>query len=85
MQSFYALTMLLRRVRTSLSSGDLQACYHLLSQPEPGSEVQDAERLVEELRNGLESLSASMRADVAFEGVVGMVQEIEGVCFATLS
>ncbi|KAF7628283.1 Zn(II)2Cys6 transcription factor [Aspergillus flavus] len=85
MQSFYALTMLLRRVRTSLSSGDLQACYHLLSQPEPGSEVQDAERLVEELRNGLESLSASMIADVAFEGVVGMVQEIEGVCFATLS
>ncbi|KAE8419381.1 hypothetical protein BDV36DRAFT_136558 [Aspergillus pseudocaelatus] len=84
MQSFYALTMLLRRVRTSLSSGDLQACYHLLSQPEPGSEVQDAERLVEELRHGLESLSASMRADVAFEGVVGMAREIEGVCFATL-
>ncbi|KNG86881.1 Zn(II)2Cys6 transcription factor [Aspergillus nomiae NRRL 13137] len=85
MQSFYALTMLLRRVRTSLSSGDLQACYHLLSQPEPGSEVQDAERLVEELRHGLESLSASMRADIAFEGVVGMVREVEGVCFATLS
>ncbi|KAE8341250.1 hypothetical protein BDV24DRAFT_174893 [Aspergillus arachidicola] len=85
MQSFYALTLLLRRVRTSLSSGDLQACYHLLSQPEPGSEVQDAERLVEELRHGLESLSASMRADVAFEGVAGMVREIEGVCFATLS
>ncbi|KAE8371577.1 hypothetical protein BDV26DRAFT_298658 [Aspergillus bertholletiae] len=85
MQSFYALTMLLRRVRAALSSGDLRACYHLLSQPEPGSEVQDAERLVEELRHALESLSVSMRADVAFGGVVGMVRDIEGVCFATLS
>ncbi|KAB8216123.1 hypothetical protein BDV33DRAFT_233738 [Aspergillus novoparasiticus] len=62
-------------VRTLLSSGDLLACYHLLSQPEPDSEVQDAERLVEELRH----------ADVAFEGVVGMVREVEGVCIATLS
>ncbi|KAE8387658.1 hypothetical protein BDV23DRAFT_186072 [Aspergillus alliaceus] len=75
MQSVYVLAMLLRKVRTSLCSGDLQACHHPLSQPELGSEVQDAaECLVAELQHGIESLSASMKADVAFEGVGGMIK-----------
>ncbi|KAF7592979.1 hypothetical protein BBP40_012215 [Aspergillus hancockii] len=85
MQSFYALIMLLRKARASLCSGDITACYHLLSQPDPTSEVQDAERLVEELRHALESLIASMKADIVFEGVAGMALEIEGVYSTTFS
>jgi hypothetical protein len=41
--------------------------------------VQDTERLVEELRHALESLIASMKADIVFEGVAGMAREIEAV------
>ncbi|KAB8074172.1 hypothetical protein BDV29DRAFT_201453 [Aspergillus leporis] len=74
-----ALILLLRKIRISLCSGDLVACYHLLSHPDPGSEVQDTERLVEELRHALESLIASMKADIVFEGVAGMAREIEAV------
>ncbi|KAI9934023.1 hypothetical protein MW887_005096 [Aspergillus wentii] len=66
-------------------SGRLCTCYHLLSQPEPGTEVQDAERLMDELRNGVESLVTCMKPIVIFEGMSDMVREIENAWHAAFS
>lgn len=77
MQSCYVLIMLVRLVRSCLYLGDISPCHFLLSDPEPGSEVQDAERLVEEMRNGIASLHASLTADSIFGGVSRMAREVE--------
>ncbi|OJJ38388.1 hypothetical protein ASPWEDRAFT_179945 [Aspergillus wentii DTO 134E9] len=71
--------------RASADSGRLCTCYHLLSQPEPGTEVQDAERLMDELRNGVESLVTCMKPIVIFEGMSDMVREIENAWHAAFS
>ncbi|KAF9888907.1 hypothetical protein FE257_008277 [Aspergillus nanangensis] len=74
LQSFYVLVMLLRRVRASAYLGDISSCYYLLANPQPESEVQDAERLLEELRNALISLKTSIQADTVFGGVIETAQ-----------
>lgn len=77
MQSCYSLLMILHKIRACLATDRLATCYHLLNKPEPASEVSDAERLIEELRHGVELLGISLKFDVIFEGVGGMGREIE--------
>lgn len=79
MQSCYVHIMLLRKVRTALHAGNLSTCYYLLSHPESGTESQDAERLIEELRHGVESVYHFMASNAVFEGVVDMLREVETV------
>lgn len=79
MQSCYVLMMLLRKVRSSLCSGDLSTCYYLLGHPEPGTGRQDAERLIEELRHGVKSVCLFMASNAVFEGVVGMAREVDTI------
>lgn len=71
--------ILLRKVRMSLNAGDLSTCYYLLNHPEPGTETQDAERLIEELRHGTKSVYHFMASNSIFEGVVDMAREVETV------
>lgn len=82
MQSCYALLMVLYKVRASKASDRLSSCYHLLNNPMPGTEVQDSERLLEEIRHAVESLRTSFLQNAAFEGVDGMRSEIEGALHA---
>ncbi|KAJ5557767.1 hypothetical protein N7513_003353 [Penicillium frequentans] len=82
MQSCYALLMVLYKVRASKVSDRLSTCYHLLNHPIPGTEVQDSERLVEEIRHAVESLRTFLLQNAAFEGVDGMRSEIEGALHA---
>ncbi|CAG7928703.1 unnamed protein product [Penicillium olsonii] len=82
MQSSYALLMLLHRLRASLATERLVQCYHLLHGPNPESEIADTERLMEELRHGVETLCKSLKSDVIFEGVGDMGREIEGAYLA---
>lgn len=77
MQSCYSMLMILHKIRACLATDRLATCYHLLSKPEPASEVSDAERLIEELRHGVESLGICLKSDIIFEGVGGMGHEIE--------
>lgn len=79
MQSCYVLTMLLRKVRTSLSVGNLSTCYHLLMHPEPETERQDSERLIEELRHGVKSVCSFMTSNAVFESVADMAREVETI------
>ncbi|KAL2869502.1 fungal specific transcription factor domain-containing protein [Aspergillus lucknowensis] len=79
MQSCYVLAMLLCRLRACLHNRDLSPCYYLLRCVQPGTEVQDAERAIEELQNGVGSLYASLKADSVFEGVVDMVRDVETI------
>jgi hypothetical protein len=77
MQSCYSLLMILHKIRACLATDRLATCYHLLNKPEPTTEISDAERLIEELRHGVEFLGMSLKADIIFEGVGGMGHEIE--------
>ncbi|KAF4167620.1 hypothetical protein CNMCM6936_004677 [Aspergillus lentulus] len=79
LQRVYAICMLLSKVRTALCSGDLSSCCYLLDRPTPAADVQDAERLTEELQQVLNALSASIRADAVFEGMAAMAREMEGI------
>ncbi|KAJ5697660.1 hypothetical protein N7488_011344 [Penicillium malachiteum] len=47
----------------------------------PGTEISDAERLIEELRHGVESLGTILKQDHIFEGVAGVGREIESAYF----
>lgn len=85
MQSSYALLMLVRKLRSSLATDRLGACYHLLNKPEPATEASDTERLIEELRHGVELLSVSLEPDVVFEGVGRMGHEIKSAYVAAFS
>lgn len=76
MQSSYVLFMSHYRLRAALLSDQVSNHYYLLHHPEPGSEIQDAERLLRELRRGIESILGSMKLTVTFEGVAGMGHEI---------
>lgn len=82
MQSCYALLMILYKVRASSASDRLSTCYYLLNQPTPGTEVQDSERLVEEIRHAVESLRVTLFQSSTFEGVDGMRADIEGALHA---
>ncbi|CEL11510.1 hypothetical protein ASPCAL14612 [Aspergillus calidoustus] len=79
MQSCYVLSMLLRRLRSCLCTRDLSACYYLLRCAQPGTEIQDAERAIEEMRNGIGALYAALKADSVFEGVVDMAKDVESI------
>ncbi|KAF4160258.1 hypothetical protein CNMCM8927_008781 [Aspergillus lentulus] len=77
MQASYVLYMLVHRVRAALSSKRLSVCYPLLNHPEPVTEVQDANRLIEELRNGAHSMIVCMKRDLIFEGISGMIRDLD--------
>lgn len=85
MQSSYSLLMLLHKVRACLETDRLATCYHLLNKPDPATEIADAERLIEELRYGVEFLGVSLKSDVIFEGVGGMGREIESAYLAAFT
>ncbi|KAL2013850.1 hypothetical protein VTN00DRAFT_1375 [Thermoascus crustaceus] len=77
--SCYAMLMILYKVRASSASGRLSDCSYLFSQPESGTEVQDSERLVEELQHGVGTALATFKDYyVAFEAISGMDDKIEG-------
>ncbi|KAJ0426782.1 putative Zn(II)2Cys6 transcription factor [Aspergillus carlsbadensis] len=81
LQSFYILSALLSRLHAAMCSGTMGSYAYLLPRTSVVTAVQDGERLVEELRGGIEALGASVRADVVFEGVkemVGVVEEVLG-------
>jgi hypothetical protein len=68
LQSFYTLAMVLKHVHTALCSGTISSYAYLFEQPSVTTEVQDAERLVEELQFGMDTLGRSIKADVVFGG-----------------
>lgn len=82
MQASYVLYMLVHRVRAALSSKRLSVCYPLLNHPEPVTEVQDANRLIEELRNGAHSMIVCMKRDSIFEGIGGMIRDLDAAYFS---
>lgn len=84
LQSFYGLAMVLWRVRAASYAGNLSSVYYLLDRPSVRTEVQDADRLMEELQSGMEALRASIRADFVFEGVGMMAKECDAVYEATM-
>lgn len=82
MQGSYVLLMIHYQLDAALLSNQVSSYRHLLHRPEPTSEVQDAERLLRELRQGVESILGSMTSANMFEGVSGMRQEIQAVYHA---
>ncbi|KAL3458352.1 hypothetical protein BJX64DRAFT_292274 [Aspergillus heterothallicus] len=78
-QSCYVLAMLLHRLRSCLITRDLSACYYLVRCAQPGTEIQDAERAIEELRNGVGALYASLKGDSVFEGILDMARDVETI------
>ncbi|KAL4863015.1 hypothetical protein BDV12DRAFT_202490 [Aspergillus spectabilis] len=79
MQSCYVLVMLIRRLRASLYTRDFSAWHYLLRSSTPGTEVQDVERAIEELQNGIGALYTALRCDSVFEGIGDMVRDVEAV------
>ncbi|KAL4953919.1 hypothetical protein BDW69DRAFT_205499 [Aspergillus filifer] len=79
MQAFHILSSLLARVHAAMCSGTMANYGYLLPRTSVVTAVQDAERLVEEMQCGIEALAESIRADAVFEGVGGMMREVEGV------
>ncbi|GIC86204.1 Zn(II)2Cys6 transcription factor [Aspergillus udagawae] len=82
MQASYVLYMLVHRLRAALSSKRLSVCYPLLNHPEPVTEVQDAKRLIEELRNGAHSMIVCLKRDLIFEGIGGMIRDLDAAYFS---
>ncbi|PYH36105.1 fungal specific transcription factor domain-containing protein [Aspergillus neoniger CBS 115656] len=84
-QSFGVLAIVLWRVRMASRSGNLASYSYLLDQPGSCStQVQDAERLIEELQSGMEAMGRSIHADTVFEGIIGMAKEIERIWKSTV-
>ena len=79
MQAGYSLCMLLHRVRAALASNHILPCYPLLTNPSAETEVDDAGRLLEELRYSIESLVFSLKQDIIFEGIAAMSRALEAV------
>ncbi|KAJ5657443.1 Zn(II)2Cys6 transcription factor [Penicillium longicatenatum] len=77
MQGCYVLMMLLRKIRTCLCSNTLSSCRYLLGHTEPATEYQDAERFIEELRNGVKSVRDFMPGNAVFGRVMDMAREAE--------
>lgn len=80
MQSSYVLLMCHYRLRAALVSENIALCHHLLNTPVIDSEVQDVERSMREIRQGLEAMLDAMRGAQIFEGVGGMIHEIRIAC-----
>lgn len=76
MQSSYVLLMFHYRLRAAFESGHLSMYSYLLHSPQVASEPQDAERLLRELRQGMESIIGAVQLAKMFEGVRNMSQEI---------
>jgi len=74
--------MILRKIRTSLSTNDIASCRYLLSHSEPATERQDAERFIEELRHGVKLICDFMSANAVFGGVMYMAREVDTVYIA---
>ncbi|KAE8415035.1 hypothetical protein BDV36DRAFT_285681 [Aspergillus pseudocaelatus] len=72
MQASYSMFMLVHRIRAAIASNRLSVCYPLMASPEPATEIQDARRLIEELRHAIECLKHSMERDMVFEGIAAM-------------
>lgn len=83
-QSFCILAMVLWRVQTAMSSGNLTSFSYLLDRPSGSTQVQDAERLIEELQTGMEALGRSIQADSVFEGLAKIAKEVEMTYKSTL-
>ncbi|KZF22343.1 hypothetical protein L228DRAFT_150998 [Xylona heveae TC161] len=78
MQTAYAVLILLYTVRNAFYSRQFIDCQDLFSDPEPGTEAHDAERLIEELQHNLERLLEMMHCCFSwFEGVGSMREEIQ--------
>ncbi|KAE8149496.1 hypothetical protein BDV25DRAFT_125848 [Aspergillus avenaceus] len=82
MQASYCLFMLLHRIRAALVSNRVSICHYLLAQPDPATEVQDVNRLMEELRHAIEYLKRSMEMDKVFEGFAAMGRGLNAVYLA---
>lgn len=78
--SFHTLTTLLSRVRTTLCSGDLSRCYHLLDRPEPATEVADAERVIEEMQRAADALRESIDEETVFGRALNVRGDTVGGC-----
>ncbi|KAK1150215.1 hypothetical protein N8T08_000117 [Aspergillus melleus] len=85
MQAGYTLYMLLHRVRAAMVSDRLSYCYPLLTYPDPATEIQDAERFMEELRHGAESLNIAMKRNALFEGIRQMAREMDSAYNSTFA
>lgn len=85
MQGSYVLLMFHYRLRAALESGHLSMYSYLLHSPQVDSEAQDAERLMRELRQGMESIIGAVQLAGMFEGVGSMSQEIYIAYQSTLS
>lgn len=77
LQSFCIMSMVLWKVRTAMCSGNLASYAYLLDRPSCSTQVQDVERLIEELQYGMEALARPIQADTVFGGLVGMAKEVE--------
>lgn len=85
MQACYSLFMILHQVQAALASESLSSCYYLFGLSDPTTELQDARRLVEEVRHGIECMRMSLRADSGFEAIAAMSREVDTAysCFFT--
>lgn len=85
MQACYSLFMILHQIQAALASQSLSSCYYLLGPSEPATELQDARRLMEEVRHGIECMRISLRADSGFEAIAAMSREVDTAysCFFT--
>ncbi|KAE8162273.1 hypothetical protein BDV40DRAFT_288698 [Aspergillus tamarii] len=79
MQASYSMFMLVHRIRAAIASNRLSVCYPLMASPEPTTEIQDARRLIEELRHAIECLKHSMERDMVFEGIAAMCRGLTAV------
>ncbi|KAH8805042.1 Zn(II)2Cys6 transcription factor [Xylogone sp. PMI_703] len=77
-QSCYVMLMIIYKVKGLILSSQLQEHSYLFSHPESETQVQDAERLIEELRNGLAIMIKVLEnCRVAFEAIDTMVDELQ--------
>ncbi len=56
----------------------------ILDRPSGSTQVQDAERLIEELQTGMEAFGRSIQADSVFEGLAKIAKEVEMTYKSTL-
>ena len=71
--------MLANRIQAALSSNRISICYPLLSHPDPVTEVQDAERLLEEIRSASHCIILSMKTDMVFNSVGSAVRDLDAI------
>lgn len=77
MQACYSLFMILHQVQAAIASDSLSSCYYLFGLSEPVTEYQDARRLMEEARHGIECMRASLKTDSGFEAIASMSREVD--------